>query len=203
MFTGIIQELGTVARLERGREVVRLAIQAPNTALRVQRVESVAVHGVCLSVVDVRPHTLIFEVIPETLRLTTLGALRAGSRVHLEPSLSVSDRLNGHILFGHVDGLGTIVRRRRRAGELVLDIRVPTVLRKFLVSKGPVAVDGVSLTVGEAPTASTFSIHLIPETLRLTTVGAKQVGDRVNLEIDHFAKLVHQLLRFRNHKEGE
>ncbi len=201
MFTGLIQELGTVARLERGREVVRLAIQAPKTALHVQRVESVAVHGVCLSVVDVRPHTLIFEVIPETLRLTTLGALRAGSRVHLEPSLSVSDRLSGHILFGHVDGLGTVVRRRQRPGELALDIRVPPALRRFLVPKGPVAVDGVSLTVGEAPTASTFSIHLIPETLRLTTVGAKQVGDRVNLELDHFAKLVHQFLRFRNHKE--
>src|SRR3989338_4259496 len=99
MFTGIIQELGTLARLERARGLVRLAIQAPKTALRVQRVESVAVHGVCLSVVDIRLHTLIFEVIPETLRLTTLGALRAGSRVHLEPSLSVSDRLNGHILF--------------------------------------------------------------------------------------------------------
>ena len=201
MFTGLIQELGTVARLERGREVVRLAIQAPKTALRVQRVESVAVHGVCLSVVDIRLHTLIFEVIPETLRLTTLGALRAGSRVHLEPSLSVSDRLNGHILFGHVDGLGIVVRRRRRPGELALDIRVPPALRKFLVPKGPVAVDGVSLTVGEAPTASTFSIHLIPETLRLTTVGAKQVGDRVNLELDYFAKLVQQLLRFRHHKE--
>ena len=201
MFTGLIQELGTVARLERGREVVRLAIQAPKTALRVQRVESVAVHGVCLSVVDIRLHTLIFEVIPETLRLTTLGALRAGSRVHLEPSLSVSDRLNGHILFGHVDGLGIVVRRRQRPGELALDIRVPPALRKFLVPKGPVAVDGVSLTVGEAPTASTFSIHLIPETLRLTTVGAKQVGDRVNLELDYFAKLVQQLLRFRHHKE--
>ena len=201
MFTGIVQELGTVARLERAKGLVRLAIQAPNTALRVQRVESVAVHGVCLSVVDIRPHTLIFEVIPETLRLTTLGALRAGSRVHLEPSLSVSDRLSGHILFGHVDGLGTVVRRRQRPGELALDIRVPPALRRFLVPKGPVAVDGVSLTVGEAPTASTFSIHLIPETLRLTTVGAKQVGDRVNLELDYFAKLVHQLLKFRNHKE--
>jgi len=202
MFTGIVQELGTVARLERAKGLVRLAIQAPRTAARVQRVESVAVHGVCLSVVDVRPHALLFEVIPETLRLTTLGTLRAGSRVHLEPSLAVSDRLGGHILFGHVDGLGTVVRRRQRHGELALDIRVPPALRKFLVPKGPVAVDGVSLTVGDAPATSTFSIHLIPETLRRTTLGALQVGDRVNLELDHFAKLVHQFLRFRNHEEG-
>ncbi|MBI2104541.1 MAG: riboflavin synthase [Candidatus Omnitrophica bacterium] len=202
MFTGIVQELGTVADLSRRKGLVRLAIQAPNTASRVRRAESVAVHGVCLSVIDLRPGTLVFEAIPETLRLTSLGSLRAGSRVHLEPSLSVSDRLGGHILFGHVDGVGTVVRRRQRPGELALDIRVPPALRKFLVPKGPVAVDGVSLTVGGSPTASTFSIHLIPETLRLTTLGAAQAGDRVNLELDHFAKLVHQFLRFRNHREG-
>jgi len=199
MFTGIIRETGTILRVERANGVARLTVHAPKTASRVGRLESVAVHGVCLSVVDVRRQAMLFEVIPETLRLTTLGGVRSGARVHLEPSLSVTDRLGGQILFGHVDGLGTVVRRRQRAGELVLELRVPAALRKFLVAKGPVAVDGVSLTVGESPSASTFRVHLIPETLRQTTLGARAVGDRVNLELDYLAKLVHQFLRRNRH----
>ena len=199
MFTGIVRETGTVLSVERANGVARLTVHAPKTASRVGRLESVAVHGVCLSVVDVRRQAMLFEVIPETQRLTTLGLVRSGARVHLEPSLSVTDRLGGQFLFGHVDGLGTVVRRRQRAGELVLELRVPAALRKFLVTRGPVAVDGVSLTVGESPSGSTFSVHLIPETLRQTTLGARGVGDRVNLELDYLAKLVHQFLRFRNH----
>ncbi len=202
MFTGIIRELGTVERITRGQGITRLAIRAPGVASRVQRLESVSVNGVCLSVVDIRRQTLVFEMITETQRLTTLAALRNGDRVHLEPSLSLSDRLNGHVLFGHVDGLGKIVKRRELKGELVLEIRIPASLRPFLVSKGPVAVDGVSLTVGKTLTASTFTIHLIPETLRATILRSRKVGDRVNVELDYFAKLVHQFLRSRNGKKG-
>ena len=198
MFTGIIQELGTVARIERSKELARLTIHAPKTAARVGRLESVAVNGVCLSVVEIRRQAMVFEVIPETQRLTTLGGAQSGARVHLEPSLSVTDRLGGQILFGHVDGLGTVVRRRQRAGVLAVDIRVPPPLRKFLVAKGPVAVDGVSLTVGQSPTASTFTVHLIPETLRQTTLGARAVCERVNIELDYLAKLVHQFIGQRH-----
>ena len=198
MFTGIIRELGTVERITRGQGITRLAIRAPGVALRIQRLESISINGVCLSVVDIRRQTLIFEMITETQRLTTLAALRTGDRVHLEPSLSITDRLNGHIVFGHVDGLGKIVKRRDLKSELILEIRIPTALRPFLVSKGPVAVDGISLTVGKTLTASTFTIHLIPETLRQTLLRSRTVGDRVNVELDYFAKLIHQFLHARN-----
>lgn len=194
MFTGIIREIGTVARVERAKGLARLTIHAPRTASTVERLESVAVNGVCLSVVSVRNGALTFEMIQDTQRLTSLGGLRAGTRVNLEPSLTVTDRINGHLLFGHVDGLGTVVRRRNSAGAYSLEIRVAGGLRTFLVPKGPVAVDGVSLTVGQALTPSTFTIHLIPETLRQTTLSECCAGDRVNLELDYLAKLVHQFL---------
>ena len=195
MFTGIIRELGTVARMERARGLLRLTVTSPKIASRIQPLESVAVDGVCLSVVAVRGSAMTFDVIPETQRVTALKRLRPGVRVHLEPSLLVTDRLGGHFLFGHVDGVGTIVTRRTLAGELILTIRLPSALRRFLVPKGPVAVDGVSLTVGSAITASSFTVYLIPETVRQTMLGDRAVGERVNIEIDYLAKLVRQFLR--------
>ncbi len=197
MFTGIIQELGTVVRAERVKGLVRLTVSAPKIASKVGRLESVAVNGACLSVVNVRHGTLTFEMIRETQQVTTLDALRAGHRVNLEPSLTVTDRFNGHFVFGHVDGMGTVLKRRQLAGELVFDIRVMPSLRKFLVPKGPVAVDGVSLTVGRTPGPSTFTVHLIPETLRQTTLASRAAGDRVNLELDYLAKLIAQFVRAR------
>lgn len=192
MFTGIIREIGTVEALERSTGLIRLSVYAPNTASTVQRLESVAVNGVCLSVVDLRRGALIFEVIRETARLTTVGDLRAGDRVNLEPSLSMVDRLNGHVVLGHIDGIGAIIRRRALPGELILEVRIGAGLRRFLVPKGPITVDGVSLTVGSRLTASTCSLHLIPETLRQTTLGSRRIGDRVNVEVDYFAKLLRQ-----------
>ena len=202
MFTGIIHEIGTVIRVERGKGLIRLTISAPKTAARVQRLESVAVSGTCLSVVSVHRPALAFEIVQETRKLTTLGALRPGDRVNLEPSLSVSDRLNGHLMFGHVDGIGTIIRRREMPGELVLEIRVAEALRAFLVPKGPVAVDGVSLTVGKTLRASSFTVHLIPETLRQTALRSRCVGEPVNIELDYFAKLVSQFLSSREALTG-
>lgn len=190
MFTGIVQELGTVAAISRGREVDRLTIQAFKTASGLQVGESVAVNGVCLSAVRVREGSLTFEMIPETRRLTTLGALAVGERVNLERSLSLSDRLNGHLVLGHVDGVGRVMRRRTRNGEVALDIRVDRPLRRYLAPKGSVAVDGVSLTVGAVLSRTGFSIFLIPETLRKTTLRLRKAGDAVNLEVDYFAKLM-------------
>ena len=195
MFTGIIQEIGTVVRVERSRGLVRLSVQAPHIASKVGRLESVAVNGACLSVVTVRHGVLTFDMIAETQHRTTLGHLRRGGRVNLEPSLGICDRLNGHFVFGHVDGVGTVVTRRQLAGELIFGVRLSAGLRKFLVPKGSVAVDGVSLTVGKMPTASTFTLHLIPETLRQTTLGEQVVGDRVNIELDYLAKLVWHAIR--------
>jgi len=197
MFTGIIQELGTVARIERHRGLTRLSIDAPKTAPRIQRLESVAVNGVCLTVVGSHRGLLTFEVIQHTQQLTSLATLRAGDRVNLEPSLSLTDRLGGHVLFGHVDGLGKILKRRSEQGEWSLDIGVAAALGTWLVPQGPVAVDGVSLTVGSVPSASRIRVHLIPETLRQTTLASRTVGDRVNIEIDYLAKLTWQFLHRR------
>lgn len=192
MFTGIIQELGTVVRMDRRQGVVRLVVQAPKAAERVGPMESVAVNGTCLTVVSANAGTLAFDMIPETQSGTALNRLRPGARVHIEPSLSLADRLGGHILLGHVDGVGTIVKRRQLPGELVLEVRAPLDVRRFLVPKGPVAVDGISLTIGKRLTRSSFTVHLIPETLRRTTLREKRPGDRVNIEVDYLAKLVHQ-----------
>ncbi len=199
MFTGIVQEMGTVARIERPKGLTRLTIAAPKTAARVHPLDSVSVSGVCLTAVHVRQGALVFEVIHETRRLTTLGALRGGAQVNLEPSLSMVDRLGGHLLFGHVDGVAAVARRRQLPGALMLELRAGPALRRFLVPKGPVAVEGVGLTVGQRLGPSTFTIHLIPETLRQTTLGSRRVGDRVNVEIDYLAKLVAHFLRSRLH----
>src|SRR3989338_6773903 len=137
MFTGIIQEIGVVTAIKRSGGIVRLSIYAPKTGVRLKRLESVSVDGVCLSVVSAQKGFLSFEVIAETQRLTTLGSLRVGSRVNIEPSLTLTDRVNGHFVFGHVDGAGKIVRRKQLAGELVLEIRVADRIRRFLVPKGP------------------------------------------------------------------
>ena len=195
MFTGIIRELGTVVARERARGVHRLRIHAPALSRGLGVGESVAVNGVCLSAVQIRQGTVTFEVIPETCRLTTLGAVRSGDRVNLEPSLTLSDRLNGHLVLGHVDGTGRIIRRRQQAGQVMLSIRVDRRTSRYLVPKASVAVDGVSLTVGLPRVPSGCAVFLIPETLRKTTLGSRRVGERVNLEIDYIAKLVVQLLR--------
>ena len=197
MFTGIIRELGTVVARERADGVHRLRIHAPTLSRGLAVGESVAVNGVCLSAVQIRQGAVTFEMIPETCRLTTLGALRSGDRVNLEPSLTLSDRLNGHLGLGHIDGLGRICRRAQRAGEVTLEIQMSRDLRRYLVPKAPIAVDGVSLTVGGRLTPTTFAVFLIPETMRKTTLDGRRVGDVVNIEIDYLAKLVAQLAKPR------
>ena len=197
MFTGIIRELGTVTRNERRNGVVRLTVQAPKTAAKIAPLESIAVNGVCLSAVRVERGAMAFEVIPETLRLTALAGLRPGARVHVEPSLTLLDRIGGQLLLGHIDGVGRLIRRTPRSGELALEIQIAPTLRRFLVPKGPIAVDGVSLTMGERLGRSSFTVHLIPETMRQTTLGDRPVGSTVNLELDYLTKLIWQFTRSR------
>jgi riboflavin synthase len=198
MFTGIVQELGTVVDVRRTNQLHRLTIQAPKTVDRLGLGESVAVNGVCLSVVRVRDGSMSVEVIPETSRLTNLGKLSVGNRVNLERSLALSDRLNGHLVLGHVDGMGRIARLAKAAGEVVLEIRVEPALRRYVVPKGSVAVDGVSLTVGARLARNGFSVFLIPTTIQRTTLGLRRAGDLVNIEVDYLAKLTaHLLARFR------
>ena len=197
MFTGIIKELGTVWAVARGRGIVRLRVHAPQTAARLAVGDSVAMNGVCLSIVRIHQGALEFEMVPETRRLTNLGSLSSGARVNVEPSLTLGDRLNGHIVLGHVDGVGRIVRSSKKAGDVVIGIRVDEALRCYLVPKAPIAVDGVSLTVGARLTSTSFSVFLIPETIRQTTLGFRRVGDLVNIELDYFAKLVAQCTRVK------
>jgi len=197
MFTGIVQEVGTLIAARRTNAVDRLTIQAPKTAQGLAIGESVAVNGACLSVVQADAGRLVFEMIPETRRLTNLGALREGASVNLERSLTLSDRLNGHVVLGHVDGLGRILRRRTLPGQVVLDIAVERGIGRWLVPKGPITVDGVSLTVGPQPTSTRCSVFLIPETLRKTTLGCDSHGSVVNLEVDYFAKLLAQMASAR------
>lgn len=189
MFTGIVQEIGTVVRLARAGDIARLIIAAPAIAGRLGLGESVAVNGVCLSVVRVGQGTLAFEIVPETQRLTTLGRLRAGSRVNVEPSLRLCDRLNGHLVLGHVDGTGRITRLRRRGEHVAMEMRIPAALGRYCVAKGPIAVDGVSLTIGSRRSGTDLEIYLIPDTLRKTIFGERRVGDAVNVEVDYVAKL--------------
>lgn len=190
MFTGIIQEVGTVVSAQRGREADRLVLRAPKTADGLALGESVAVNGVCLSAVAVRQGAITFDVVPETQRVTSLATLTAGRRVNLERSLALTDRLNGHLVLGHVDGIATVGARRETGSDVALDLRLADGFGKLLVPKGPIAVDGVSLTVGALSAGGRCTVYLIPETLRRTTLSERQAGDPVNIELDYVAKLL-------------
>ena len=197
MFTGIIQEVGRVVELKHAKSIVRLTVYSPKIAPKVHPLESVAVNGVCLTVVARKGKHLMFEVIPETQQLTSLALLHPRSLVNLEPSLPLTGRFNGHVVLGHVDGTGKVVKSRQKPGERVLTIQVDRNLRRYLVPKGPVTVDGVSLTVGRKPGHTAFTVHLIPKTLKATSLAACRSGSRVNIEVDYFAKLFAEWLKPR------
>ena len=186
MFTGLVQQLGTVASLGDGR----LRIDAQ---LDLAQGDSVAVNGVCLTAARVEPGAVEVDVMDETLRRSSLGSLERGSQVNLELALRASDRLGGHIVQGHVDGVGTIGSAREEGFARVVRIDAPPELLRYVVEKGSIAVDGVSLTVTEVDDDG-FSVSLIPETLERTTLGKAEPGAPVNLEVDVIAKYVERLL---------
>lgn len=190
MFTGLVREIGTLQAVVRSGGVTRVTIAAPGTASAVEPGDSVAVNGICLTVTRHRGPTFTVEAVGETRRLTTLGHWRSGRRVHLEPALRVGDPLDGHLMQGHVDGVGVVRGLRRSGGGLALTIETPAAQRQFLTPKGSVAVDGVSLTVDEGPFETGFTVNLIPHTLALTHFAALRQGDQVNLEMDVLVKAV-------------
>lgn len=194
MFTGIIEELGRVVALDAGRDSAVLTVRGPVVSGDAEPGASIAVNGVCLTVVDVEGDLVRFDVMGETLRRSSLGALDAGRPVNLERPVAVSDRLGGHIVQGHVDGTGRVLHRVPGERWEVVGISLPTVLARYLVEKGSITVDGVSLTVSTVG-EDFFEVSLIPTTLALTTLGAARVGDPVNLEVDVLAKYVERLLR--------
>lgn len=193
MFTGLIEALGTVRRVEAEGPGQHLVVEALALARQLSVGESVAVNGACLTVVGHGAGTCRFQVGPETLRRTNLGALVPGDRVNLERALRLGDRLGGHLVQGHVDGLGRIAERLRQGDWELVWFSCPADLAEQMVPKGSVAVDGVSLTLVEVA-ADRFSVALIPHTLACTTLGFKPLGAAVNLETDLLAKYVWKCL---------
>jgi len=195
MFTGIIEELGTVESILTRSAGARLKVRAATVMSDMAEGASVAVNGVCLTAVDIRPDSFSADLAPETLRRSNLGALRAGSRVNLERPLSPTSRLSGHIVQGHVDGTGTFLSLEALGDEnWWLRIRVPSELDPFLVYKGSIAIDGISLTIA-ALEGDVLSVTIIPHTYRNTTLGGYRSDANVNLECDVLAKHVEKLLR--------
>jgi riboflavin synthase len=202
MFTGLVEELGAVEKAIAGgsrksNRTLHLVVRAPVVAKGVQVGDSIAVNGCCLTVVKRTKNLLAFDAGTETLSRTNLGRLRPGSEVNLERSLRVGDRLGGHLVSGHVDDTGTLLKRRDEADWSFVTIRASAQLLRQMVSKGSVAVDGVSLTIVSAET-DRFSVALIPHTLACTTLGKLGVGDTVNLETDLLAKYVARQLESRS-----
>ncbi len=193
MFTGIVEEIGTVVAVERAGEDARLRLRGPLVTEGTQVGHSIAVDGVCLTVTDVAAGTFAVDVMPESLRRSTLGDLVAGSPVNLERAVPAGGRLDGHIVQGHVDGVGRIAARRPGPRWDEVDVELPETLARYVAEKGSIAVSGVSLTVTHV-TDDGFGIALIPTTLEVTTLGRLGVGDRVNLEVDVIAKYVERLL---------
>lgn len=191
MFTGLVADLGTVSALERGEDGVRLRVATALTP-ELAAGDSVAVNGVCLTAVDVNAGAFSADVMEETLRRSSLGPLGEGDAVNLELALRPSDRLGGHVVQGHVDGTGTVETVREQGFAHVVRIAAAPDLLRYVVEKGSIAVDGVSLTVSEVDDGG-FAVSLIPETLERTTLGAAEPGRTVNLEVDVFAKYVEKL----------
>lgn len=196
MFTGLVEELGTVVSVEPQGDAMRLTIRAATVLEDAGLGDSISVNGCCLTVAARTEDTWTADVMQESLDRTSLGGVAPGDRVNLERAVTAGTRLGGHIVQGHVDGVGEIVRRSPSEHWEVVEITLPEHLSRYLVDKGSITVDGTSLTVVEAGEAS-FTISLIPETLARTTLGLRQPGDRVNLEVDVIAKYVEKLLGSR------
>ncbi len=195
MFTGIVEELGVVEAIEDQGDALRLTVRGPHVVTDAGPGDSISVNGCCLTVAARDHETFTADVMRETLDKTSLGILEPGSRVNLERAVTATTRLGGHIVQGHVDGTGSVVRRTPSEHWEVVEITVPPGLAHYLVAKGSVTVDGISLTVVDIDDATgTFTVSLIPETLARTTLGVKQPGDPVNLEVDVIAKYVERLL---------
>jgi len=189
MFTGIVSGMGRVQSIQ-GDEVIRLVIDFSNVSTSNLEIgASVSVDGVCLTVVSINGSEISFDIIPETLGVTTLGTLTEGNWVNLERAMKMGDEIGGHILSGHIIGTGEIIAREEAEENVDLLIDCPNDLMRYIQPKGYIAIDGISLTIGRVE-ESCFSIHLIPETLRLTTLGGKGLGKNVNIEVDSMTQAV-------------
>ncbi len=201
MFTGIVAGTGVISEMS-GDEVIRIVIDFQSVSTdNLETGASVSIDGTCLTVVEIKPPMIAFDVIPETLQKTTLGGKSIGSKINLERALKMGDELGGHLLSGHILGMGEITDRFEGKENLDLRINCPVQIMKFVQEKGYIAVDGISLTIGKVDETS-FSLHLIPETIALTTIGTKQIGEKVNIEVDSMTQTivttVERILEARN-----
>jgi riboflavin synthase len=204
MFTGIVEELGETVAVDDLGDAARLTVRGPQVTQDVANGDSIAVNGVCLTVASTSGDTFTADVMRETLSRSGLGSLVPGGPVNLERSVRLADRLGGHLVQGHVDGTGTIISRTPADHWDVVRIGLPpgpAGLARYIVTKGSVAVDGISLTIVSV-SATWFEVSLIPETLKRTTLGTKQPGETVNLEVDVIAKYVEKLLNAQRPAEG-
>lgn len=197
MFTGIIEGLGAVVAVRPAGQGRRLAIAADFDLAGTKVGDSIAVSGACLTAVAVAGRRFEVDVSPETLAKTTLGSVRIGERVNLERALRLSDRLDGHLVSGHTDGTGVIGSREAEGNAVVVTVRVAEALTRYMIVKGSVAVDGISLTINRLE-AGRFAVSIIPHTGALTTIGFKQKGDPVNIEVDLIGKYVEKFLAARS-----
>jgi riboflavin synthase len=202
LFTGLIEDLGTVRQLQTGADSGRITIATGLPTAEIALGDSIAVNGVCLTVTSFGGGLFSADVSPESLSRTTLGELHPGQRVNLERALRLSDRLGGHLVSGHVDGVGQVVERSQDRNAVRFTIRMPAALSRYLVEKGSVAIDGISLTVN-AVGPDTFSLAVIPHSLAKTTLQDRRVGSRVNIETDILGKYVERLLQNRGGNQAE
>ena len=196
MFTGIVEEMGVVKAIEKTLAGTRLTIIADTIMGDLPIGASISVNGACLTVVSKTDREFLVDVSPETLGVTTLGSLIAGSPVNLERAMKLNERIGGHLVSGHVDGIGTVRSRHQDSNALYLTIEAPAEILHYCVPKGSITIDGISMTLNEV-TEKTLTLCVIPHTAKITTLGHKQAGDHVNLESDLIGKYVERLLQSR------
>lgn len=193
MFTGLVEELGKIKQMVRGAKSVRLSVYGSKVLAGVKLGDSIAVNGTCLTVVDFSRDWFTADVMPETVDRTVLAGLKAGDTVNLERTLRVGDRLGGHIVSGHIDGVGTILSKQQNDNAIIVRIGAGPEVMRYIITKGSIAIDGTSLTIVDFGD-NWFTVSLIPHTAAMTTVGLKAIGEPVNLEADIIGKYVEKLL---------
>lgn len=197
MFTGIVEELGVVKSIEKQNDALRITVEGPLVVSDIKRGDSIAVSGTCLTAVEHDNASFTADVMLETLKRTSLDGIKVGDPVNLERAMTAATRFGGHVVQGHVDGVGAIISREPSENWEWLRIRIPAELMKYVVLKGSITIDGVSLTVNEVG-EDFIGLSLIPETLEKTTLGSKAIGAKVNIEADVMAKHIERLLEARN-----
>lgn len=202
MFTGLVAELGTVTELKPLKQSYNITVKAQKVLENLKIGDSIAVNGACLTVVKISGSAFTADIMPETVKLTNLRNLKSGDKVNLERTLKLSDGLDGHIVSGHVEGIGVIMSQKAQGIAEIVTVKTPPQLLKYIIKKGSIAIDGISLTVTEV-TGSSFSVSLIPHTAKETTLGFKKPGDEVNLETDIIGKYVEHLLNFKTSAGAE